>query len=225
MKTTEEIAESILKALDKWKRPNDKIIVGLEGYTATGKTTLADHIAKVRSDVVVVHLDNFLQPKEWRRKNPHLSGRPNVGWHNIPAFRFDKADRILQQYRKSNTTIKIKTYSSESGVWDKQREYDLRKPILLLECATLLQAPIDDYLDYLVFLEGHFPKADKRRYARKNKVLKTSRRTQPIPGDDGIARTELEFWERVNAYRDLYEEYLRVGQPEKKADLVIHIDD
>jgi uridine kinase len=80
--------------------------IGIDGFGASGKTTLADRIAAVLSRAVVVHVDDFARPdvRGWERARfssqvlqPLLAGRParyqrwdwnsNAGaeWHVVPV--------------------------------------------------------------------------------------------------------------------------------------------
>jgi uridine kinase len=80
--------------------------IGVDGKGATGKTTLAAHIAAALPDSVVVHIDDFARPdvRGWELDRfvgqvlkPLVAGRPgryqrwdferNVGveWHTVPV--------------------------------------------------------------------------------------------------------------------------------------------
>ena len=52
----------LLDSLKKWKKPGDKIIVGLDGYSGAGKTTLLKGVNI--DDILVVNRDDFTIPRK-----------------------------------------------------------------------------------------------------------------------------------------------------------------
>ena len=99
----EEAVIAVRRALES--RPGTRW-VGVDGFGASGKTTLADMIAAAVPGAVVVHVDDFARPdvQGWERNRfveqllqPLLAGRParyqrwdwgtdtGAEWHDVPA--------------------------------------------------------------------------------------------------------------------------------------------
>ena len=67
---SERIAKKINEKIRARAKGHAKLIVAVDGYAGSGKTTVADFIAKQNSDVLTVHLDDFIHHRKDReRKN------------------------------------------------------------------------------------------------------------------------------------------------------------
>lgn len=64
MNTSKQIAKKIVEHLQVWKQNHAKLVVGIDGYAGSGKTTIGNFVAEDDSDVLSVHLDDFI--KHWR---------------------------------------------------------------------------------------------------------------------------------------------------------------
>ena len=65
---SERIANKINEIIQVWVKGRTKLIVAIDGYAGSGKTTVADFIAKQNSDLLVVHLDDFIHHWKDRKK-------------------------------------------------------------------------------------------------------------------------------------------------------------
>src|SRR3989344_3302410 len=67
---SERIAKKINEKIRAWAKGHAKLIVAIDGYAGSGKTTVADFIAMQNPDVLTVHLDDFIHHwKDRKRKN------------------------------------------------------------------------------------------------------------------------------------------------------------
>jgi pantothenate kinase-related protein Tda10 len=60
MVKSERVAKKINEKIRVWAKDRTKLVVVIDGYAGSGKTTVADFIAKQNPDVLAVHLDNFV---------------------------------------------------------------------------------------------------------------------------------------------------------------------
>lgn len=209
MKTTEEIAEPLLKKLDAWKVPDQKTIVGIEGYSAAGKSTLLKFVADQRSDIVPVESDDFLSAERVRDMHRHEPIRLEPDWRKAPWFEYEALDRLLTQYEQGHGHYVSPIYNRKTKEFDGEKEFNLAKPLLLIEGTFLLQSPAADRLDHLVFLDISYELADARRWERHQKASPTASREKHM--------------EWLKRFVQIYDLYLEACDPKKKADVVISV--
>lgn len=53
------------------EKNHDKLIVAIDGYAGSGKTTVADFVAKQNADVLTVHMDDFIHhwKETWNKQD------------------------------------------------------------------------------------------------------------------------------------------------------------
>lgn len=49
---SEKIAKKINKMIKEWLSDGKKIVIGIDGYSGSGKTTVLEYLAKINSDVL-----------------------------------------------------------------------------------------------------------------------------------------------------------------------------
>lgn len=208
MKTVEQMAEPLLRKLDEWESSR-KTIVGIEGYSASGKTTLLNYVGGLRPEIQALEVDDFLAPAREREAVTAPWLEPD--WRKAPWFRYNVLEELLQQYEESNITYNSPIYNRKSKEFDGKKDFDLSKPTLVAEGTFLLQTPLADRLDYLVYVDIPFEIADRRRWERHMKKEPNADRVKHLA------------W--VEDFIKLYSEYLETQKPHKRADLVINAID
>lgn len=205
MKTVEQMAEPLLRKLDEWETGR-KTIVGIEGYSATGKTTLLNYVGALRPEVLALEVDDFLAPAREREAVTVPWLEPD--WRKAPWFRYRILEELLMQYEESDLPYSSPVYNRKSKEFDGKKVFDLSRATMVAEGTFLLQSPLANRLDYLVYVDLPFDIADRRRWERH---------MQKEPNADRVKHLA---W--VEEFIKLYSEYLETQEPHKRADLVIH---
>jgi radical SAM protein with 4Fe4S-binding SPASM domain len=60
MLKSELIAKKINAKIAGWAKDQPKLVVAIDGYAGSGKTTVANFITRQNTKVLVVHLDDFI---------------------------------------------------------------------------------------------------------------------------------------------------------------------
>lgn len=167
---SQKIAIKINKSVNLWLKEKDRLVIGIEGYSASGKTTIADCLAKENSQVVVIHLDDLLKSSE-ERATMMKSGEDRSRVFELKWYRYDLLDTIVEKFRQSLPfSIEIYDYDLKKMV---KRIYDLSRPVLVIEGIFLFHSEhaISKTFDKKVYLAVDFDKADDRRSRREKKTL------------------------------------------------------
>lgn len=207
---SKRIAHKINTHINLWSKNKDRIIIGIEGYSASKKTTIADCIAKAHKQVVVVHLDDILKSSEQRIKMMHSAMDRSVifelNWYN-----YDLLNTIVQKFRHSTPfTIDIYDYDLKKTVI---KNYNFKKQILIIEGIFLFhpEHEVSKIFDKRIYLDVDFEKADLRRDRREKKRWGKNYVDENHPNSF------------VKPYKEAYRRYYKTHHPEKLADLVIKI--
>jgi len=94
LKTTgnDNFVKVITEKVSFWQiQAGKKIIVGLDGTSGIGKSTIAKQISLNNPNITVVHLDQFAFPLKQRfKKLKNTQDKPSIyqnGWYNIRKFK------------------------------------------------------------------------------------------------------------------------------------------
>ncbi len=208
---TTEASKKILKVLEKWAEEKHKLVIGLDGITGVGKTTIAEYVANNNPKVELIHIDDFMTPLKFRENEINKLDDPTDFFiHNW--FEYEDLRNIITKFR-SGKIQKYQTLAYRNGKRDVPIEYDLNKSVLIIEGVLLFHAElIDDVWDKRIFLDGNEEEITKRRVIREKKRWGN----KYIPESNSIS------WSRfilpgLKKYQELY-------KPKEKADLVLEID-
>lgn len=191
-----------------------RLVVAIDGYAGTGKTTIVNHLGLMNKDVLVVHLDDFI--KHWRIRRRLINGSPNKPQvFEFEWYRYKELTGLLSAFKKNNTGVsKQKIYDFHKNDFKPQpKSYSLAKKILVVDGIFLLHPKhqMNQLFDFRVYLNTDFQKADKRRVAREKREF----------GDKFLAEDHPENWFRY--FKQAYLNYIRVSQPQKLANLVVEV--
>lgn len=208
MKTVESMAEPLMRKLDEWETGR-KTVIGIEGYSAAGKTTLLNYVGSLRPGILTVEIDDFLAPAHEREavRVPWLE----PDWRKAPWFRYNVLEELLKRYEESDLPYTAPIYNRKSKEFDGEKDFDLSKTTLVAEGIFLMHTPLANRLDYLVYVDVPFHIADQRRWERH---------MQREPNPDRVKHLA---W--VEGFIKLYSEYLDTQKPQERADLVINVID
>lgn len=161
-----EILFSIENSIQK--ADNRATVVGINGVDAAGKTffarDLARHLSARGQKTVIIHLDDFHNPKAIRysRTDPVESYLEN-------AFDLKRLENelLLPLSRGIPISKSIKVLNLETDAFDQVRQYAIDpSDVVILEGTLLFRPPIDGYIDHRIFLDIDFNHMVKRAVER-----------------------------------------------------------
>ncbi|MDP4000295.1 MAG: hypothetical protein Q8Q11_02590 [bacterium] len=214
MKKIEKIAEPILEQVERWLKDADhklKLVIGIEGYSAVGKTTLHEYLRQQLPDLLQVRLDDYLA-KRAVRDAIRSEANWQLDWKKSGWYQYEEFERVINAYRRSDAKFTSQIYNRDTDDYDRTVEYDLSKPAMLLEGSLLFRSPAGPEIDRLIYLDGSWDEADRRRLKRHIAVR----------GDNYQTRERSRIFERN--FRILYEKYLKKYDVRARTDLTIHVD-
>jgi uridine kinase len=191
MQPAENVIAAVLQRLPATTADAPKLVC-IEGLGGAGKTTLARALAAHRSDITLVHGDDFYGPEErdWR------SWTPRQGYERY--FDHQRVERQLLRPLKAGQQARFQRYD-----WDNNTLADWvtvePQGIVLVEGVYLLRRELRSYWDLTVYVDAPRDLRQNRLHARGE-------------NDEG-------WIQRWAAAEDYYEQ---VEQPAQAADLVVN---
>lgn len=214
MKTINQIAVTINKGIEKWCQRQKRLVVAIDGYAGSGKTSVANRIAELNPNCLVVHLDDFI--KHWKtRKRMMGAARDRSKVFEYRWYRYDAVERLVRGFLAGKRKIiRLKVYDFDENDFSIPKPFDLSKNILVLEGVFLIHPKhrINTLWAKKVFLKTDLTKAEARHtYQEKEKW-----------GDSYLPENHPDSYFRY--FKGAYRRYLDHYSPEQRADLVVNID-
>jgi len=207
---SERIAKKINEKIQAWTKNHAKLVVAIDGYAGSGKTTVANFIAKNNPDVQVVHLDDFIH--HWKDRKKMIDETKNKSQiFEYNWYRYDDLEKLITAFKiRSKGLIKLKTYDFEKNNFGPPRVFDLSKKILVIEGIFLFhpEHKISKMWDKTIYINVDFAKADKKRIAREKEKWKKNYISEDHPDN----------WTKY--YKEAYQRYIKENKPQKNRDLV-----
>ncbi len=209
----ESIAHKVNKVILAWAKDPKKIVIGIDGYTGIGKTTLVNKLAELNSEVLVVNRDDFQIPRVKFTKLYKGSNQiERIKLFELGSNNGKKLERLVKAFYKNKGAYKIKVYDGVTGKVTTPRSYDLSKKVMVVEGVFLFHPKLLKHLwDKKIYLKGDVKKIDKRRVEREKKRW----------GKDYFPETHPDSYFRQVIIA--LQRYQKVYKPEQSADLVVHI--
>lgn len=137
------------KIIDKAKQilsEKNRIIIAIDGYCASGKTTLATHLTEV-FDAQVIHMDDFFLPPDMRTEK-----RLSQAGGNVHYERF--CDEIIAGLESGEAF----TYNKFSCHTDDYSKSELISPDrnIIVEGSYSMHPKIPNIYDLKIFLEADY---------------------------------------------------------------------
>ena len=203
--------EEILHKLNEWFKDKNKLVIAIDGYSGVGKTTILEEIAKANKNVLAIYLDDFILTGKEREKSLLKSkDKPNV--FELNWYDYKKVKDLVGKFRNNTGIYSTKIYDPKTDSYDKNKEFDLSKKILIIEGVFLLHSELfKNTWDKTIYLKTDFKKADERRIIREKK--KWGKDYYPEDKDGSFTKL----------FKIAYRNYISKYNPEKSADLIIKI--
>lgn len=210
---SERIANKINENIQTWVQNHAKLVVAIDGYAGSGKTTVADYVAKGNSDVAVLHLDDFI--KHWKdRKKLIDTAKDKSKVFEYEWYRYSDLEKIVRQFKsKKQGSVKYKTYDYDANDFGPEKSLDLSKRILIIDGIFLFhpEHKVNMLWNKKVYLDADFVKADKMRVAREKKRW----------GSAYVSESHPDNWTKY--FKTAYRRYVKEYKPQKNADTVFKV--
>lgn len=210
---SERIANKINENIQAWRQDHAKLVVAIDGYAGSGKTTVADYVAKENSDVAVLHLDDFI--KHWKdRKKLIDTAEDKSKVFEYEWYRYSDLEKIVRQFKsKKLGTVKYKTYDYDANDFGSEKSLDLSKKVLVIDGIFLFHPEhgANELWDKKVYLDVDFVKADKARIAREKKRW----------GSTYVSESHPDNWTKY--FKTAYRRYMKEYKPQKNSDKVFKV--
>lgn len=206
---SQEASAVIVKSLQEWSSKSPKLVVGIDGTTAVGKTTILEQLSE-KIDVLPVHIDDFMLPISIRQTGLEHTSDP-VSYFMRNWFDYQNLRRLIQAFiRDDEQPFKITSY--RTGQNPVEIQYDLSRKILVLEGILLFHPEIlDDVWHRRIYLNGDEKAIRERRIQRE----KQRWGEKYINEDDPKS-----FWSFI--FKGLAK-YNLEHNPKEKADLIVKL--
>ena len=212
MTKSERIAKKICQEIKVWKKDHAKLVVAIEGYAGSGKSTIGDFIARHNTDVLSIHLDDFIQHLKVRK---HLieKSRDKPKIFEYHWYRYGDIEKLIRAFLQGKKSISFKTYDYNKNNFSPKKIFDLSKKILVIDGIFLLHPKhlITKFVDKNIYLDTDFFKADKKRIAREKKRW----------GKNYLPENHPDNW--VKYFKAAYKTYAKKYELANRADLVFKV--
>ncbi len=213
MTKSELFARRLNKKILELRAENPVLLVAIDGYAASGKTTVLNHLTKLNTDILPIHLDDFLVSGLKRKKM--LSKAKEVEKSTIYQLNWYEY-KIIEKLLKEFKAKKAKTFKYNIFDYDKNKyiptHFDLSKKILVIEGIFLFhpKLKISKEWDLKVFIDTDLEKSDKRLMTREKKRW----------GKNYVSEDHPDSF--IKVFKRAYREYLKTYKPSEIADLILH---
>lgn len=127
---------------------NKHVVLGIGGYTAMGKTTLAHRLAQRLVDASVFSTDSFMLDRP-KRNGLRVSG------DDPRAIDFEKMSQAIEELKKGNN-IQLPQYNHVTGLHDRSLHMHPSR-FLIVEGTASLYPQVGDIFSLRIFLDADLP--------------------------------------------------------------------
>ena len=194
-----------------WSKTKPKLIIAIDGYTGVGKTTLLKNLHSINKDILVVHRDDFLIPRN------KLQALLKKAKDKSKVFELEicdnkKIEKLITAFQKGEKIYTTKIYNSKNGKIDTPKTYNLSKKIMVIEGVFMFHPKLLNRLwNKRIYLMGDIRKIDKQRVLREKKRW----------GKDYFPETHPDSYFRQVTIA--FKRYQKRYRPDKKAYLIVKI--
>ena len=140
------------------QKPTKPLVLALDGRCGSGKTTLADHLARQFPASIVLHTDDFYLPPAQRVR----------GWEKTPCANMDLVrlrDEALRPAYEGQPVL-YRAYSCRAGAYQPVQEL-AAQPLVILEGSYSHHPPLAGYETLQVFVTCSREEQTRRLQARE----------------------------------------------------------
>ena len=185
--------EQLLITLENLERKHSTLLVAVDGCGGSGKSTMAIALAKLSSDVTVIHMDDFYLPSNQRTSGTAIENPvgDDFDWLRLKA-------QVLEQLA-NNKKSKYQIYNWPSDILV---EWSIVPPggIVIVEGVYSTRRELADFYDYKIYVD----------------CSREFRLERGIQRDGELAR---DMWE--NNWMVAEDKYIKEHNPSEHAELVI----
>jgi uridine kinase len=207
----EKIIGKIEKSISSALKKQRKVVVGIDGYTGIGKTTILNALVKQNRKIIAINRDDFLKSrrsfekifKEAKDKSKALE---------LDILNERKIRKLVGAFRKGEKIFQTNIFDPKTGKVNIAKKYNLAKNLLVIEGIFLFhQKQLNDIFDLRIFLDGSIADADARRIKREKKKW----------GKDYFPESHPDSYFRI--IKIAFQRYLKEQKPKNQADLVLKV--
>ena len=138
--------ENLIKEIEKMLLEKPEAIIGIDGYCASGKTTLALELAE-KFDAQVIHMDDFFLPFEMRTEQRLSETGGNVHYERFNA-------EVVSELKKG-TEFAYRAFSCKYGDFGEIRRILPDKPVII-EGSYAFHPEIKLSYDLKIFVKADY---------------------------------------------------------------------
>lgn len=206
-----EIAKKIDRMIKKWLPDRKKIVIAIDGYSGSGKTTVLEYLARINSDVLPLFLDDFIE--HWSRRKEMMSQTEDKSRvFELKWYRYREIEELILKFREQKEGFyRAIVYDYERNDYGPVKEFDFSKRVLVVEGIFLFHPKhkISRMWDKKIYLDVSLEKGNQRRIQRETERWK----------ERYIPETHPDSY--VSFFKQAYTRYLEKYKVENKADVVI----
>lgn len=200
-----QVEQKIMEYQKKFK----KLVVGIDGYSGIGKTTLLQELIVNNKDIVPVFRDDFIKSRKiienLLKNTKDKSKIMELEWCDNEKIR-----ELTDSFKKGDKKYITKVYNPDTGSVDRDKIFDLSKPIMIIEGIFLFHPElINDIFDLRIFLQGDNVAADERRRKREKERW----------GDRYFSDTHPDSYFRL--VKIAFDRYYKIHNPQQRVDLLL----
>lgn len=165
----------MIKQLEKYinEHKNDNIVIGIDGPSGAGKTSLVEELEK-QFDITVFHVDDYFLPAD--RKSPNRLREPGGN------FDYERMEKEVFHHINDDF-IQSNKYNCKTACYEMKTALE-RKRIVVVEGVYALHPKFIPYYNYTVFLDIDRPLQLKRILSRSNNTMLERFKNEFIPLED-----------------------------------------
>ncbi|GGA38198.1 uridine kinase [Psychrobacillus lasiicapitis] len=200
------ITNKIMERMKHLKELNRTYIIGIDGLSGAGKTTITEIIAEELTTkgqkVVVIHIDDLIE----ERGNRYNTGHPE--WYEYYSLQWDVhgiKEKLFEAVHERLNHLHLKFYDKENDLCYMKSINIEQCTVILLEGIFLQRKEWSGFFDYIVYL-------DCPKKIRSERVLQRDEYLGNM--NNRLKKYERRYW-RGEEY------YLQEVNPIESSDIVI----
>ncbi|MFA8451015.1 MAG: AAA family ATPase [Bacteroidales bacterium] len=197
----------LLKDISVLQKNKGRVIVGIDGFGGSGKTTLSRNLAKTLKSLgiasQVVHLDDFIFEKRIR----YTKNKPQWYSFYFKQWNFHTLiDHIIKPFLEvSQKKIRLQTYDKFNNNYRNTSINLTDKHVLILEGVFVQRKKLSSFLDYTIFINS----------SKKTRIKRILKRDRYIGNSKQIIK------KYIDRYFPAEEYYSKEIKPRSKANIIL----